>query len=229
MRWLRLRGRARWRQAHAPPSLELPEVKPIVSEYVRLRGICSGCGRCALAGRIGKRPLAYGRLMFRWRDQAKTHATLPGCNGASRFSCSWAAHRISAAAQPTPAPTCSSCGQPFGCSCATPWCPRPTTPPSGRCATTSSSASSPTAPAPSGGCSSPSASSQRCRPARCRLGWPTTLSTRPCRAGSDTFALPASCPSTSTFSTPPESQRLAGLRLRGVNRYDSQVLGNHRP
>jgi transposase len=65
---------------------ELPEVKPIVSEYVRLRGICSGCGRKhhgALpagvpSGQLGPRALALvGTLAGQFHlTQRKVQAVL---------------------------------------------------------------------------------------------------------------------------------------------------------
>ena len=65
---------------------ELPEVKPIVSEYVRLRGICSGCGRkhhAALpagvpSGQLGPRALALvGTLAGQFHlTQRKVQAVL---------------------------------------------------------------------------------------------------------------------------------------------------------
>lgn len=65
---------------------ELPEVKPIVSEYLRLRGICSGCGRKhhgALpagvpSGQLGPRALALvGTLAGQFHlTQRKVQAVL---------------------------------------------------------------------------------------------------------------------------------------------------------
>ena len=65
---------------------ELPEVKPLVSEYVRLRGICSGCGRkhhAALpagvpSGQLGPRALALvGTLAGQFHlTQRKVQAVL---------------------------------------------------------------------------------------------------------------------------------------------------------
>lgn len=65
---------------------ELPEVKPIVSEYVRLRGICNGCGRkhhAALpagvpSGQLGPRALALvGTLAGQFHlTQRKVQAVL---------------------------------------------------------------------------------------------------------------------------------------------------------
>ena len=74
---------------------ELPEVKPIVSEYVRLRGICSGCGRkhhAALpaggpSGQLGPRALALvGTLAGQFHlTQRKVQAVLSHIMG-MRFS-----------------------------------------------------------------------------------------------------------------------------------------------
>ncbi len=76
---------------------ELPEVKPLVSEYVRLRGICSGCGRkhhAALpagvpSGQLGPRALALvGTLAGQFHlTQRKCHR--PTGWSARRWSSPW--------------------------------------------------------------------------------------------------------------------------------------------
>lgn len=97
--------------------------------------------RAGQPGRIGRRLLGLGYLMFRWRARGKaTEAEFEPLQRRFRQALDAGAAQTPC---PRPAPTCSRCGRRCGRSCASPALSRPTTPPSRPCAPWCSSARSP--------------------------------------------------------------------------------------